>query len=614
MNMKFNQFFICLLLYLPFNLFGQDIELYQQFNGRYDYTAIGNTLNQFENNLDQSFCGTLPSSQADLNLSPSSTIVAAYLYWAGSGFGDTNVSLNGSSIDAQQTYTVQYNDALNGVLTYFSCFADVTEQIISQGNTTYELSNLDISETLINNPGYCNNRTNFAGWSIYVVFEDSTLPLNQLSIFQGLEIIDRNVQEKTIVLDNLNVIDNQNAKIGFLAWEGDNSLNFGESLSINDNILSNPPLNLADNAFNGTNTFTNSNTFYNCDLDVYNIQNNIQIGDTSATIKMTTGAFDSNGVFRADLIIINNIITVLNSQLPDATITIDDYVVNCGSLEIELDYTVYNVNATDVLPANTPIAFYADNLLIGQTVTQNNIAIGESENGTITLSIPNFLEDDFLLTVIVDDDGFNNGIVTEINEDNNLAESQIELLTIPPIQILPSAVSCDEGFNSAVFNLTTIFFEAVDTSANIAFYTSIEDLEQNENEILNPDSYSNTTNPQTIYVKVATPPCYEIYQFDILVENCPPYIPEGFSPNDDGYNDWFNIQGLYDIFEQHELLIYNRLGTLIFEGNNSKPWDGKANKGLNNLGKLLPVGTYYYILNLNDPNYKSLQGWVYMNY
>ena len=98
---------------------------------------------------------------------------------------------------------------------YFSCFADVTEHIISQGNTTYELSNLDISETLINNPGYCNNRTNFAGWSIYVVFEDSTLPLNQLSIFQGLEIIDRNVQEKIIVLDNLNVIDNQNAKIGF---------------------------------------------------------------------------------------------------------------------------------------------------------------------------------------------------------------------------------------------------------------------------------------------------------------------------------------------------------------------------------------------------------------
>jgi hypothetical protein len=28
----------------------------------------------------------------------------------------------------------------------------------------------------------------------------------------------------------------------------------------------------------------------------------------------------------------------------------------------------------------------------------------------------------------------------------------------------------------------------------------------------------------------------------------------------------------------------------------------------------VPVGTYFYILNLNDPNYKPIQGWVYVNY
>ena len=612
--MKFNLLSVCFVFLLPLGFFGQNIKLYQQFNGRFDYTAIGNTLNQFENNLDQSFCSTLPSSSASLNVSSSSTIVAAYLYWAGSGFGDTNVNLNGISIDALHTYTVQYNDTFNGILTYFSCFADVTDLVLAQGNTLYELSNLDISGTLANNPGYCNNRTNFAGWSIYIVFEDDMLPLNQLSIFQGLEIIDRNVQEKTIVLDNLNVIDNQNAKIGFLAWEGDNSLNYGESLSINGNVLSNPPLNLADNAFNGTNSFTNSNTFYNCDLDVYNIQDNIQIGDTSATIRMTTGAFDSGGIFRADLIIINNIITVLNSQLPDATITLDDYIVNCGSLVVELDYTVFNINATDVLPANTPIAFYADNLLIGQTVTQNDIAVGNTESGTIILTVPDSLGASFTLTLVVDDDGSGNGTVAEINEDNNTNETQIELLTIPPIQIFPSVLGCDVGLNSAVFDLEQIFSSEITTSESVSFYLSLEDLQQNQFEVLTPENFSNTVNPQTIFVKVASPPCYEIYQFDVEVENCPPFIPEGFSPNDDTYNDWFNIQGLYDIFENHELLIFNRYGTLIFEGDNSKPWDGKANRGLNNLGKLLPVGTYYYILNLNDPNYKSIQGWVYMNY
>ena len=109
-------------------------------------------------------------------------------------------------------------------------------------------------------------------------------------------------------------------------------------------------------------------------------------------------------------------------------------------------------------------------------------------------------------------------------------------------------------------------------------------------------------------------PPFGIYDiFDLIIENCPPSIPQGFSPNDDLYNDWFNIQGLYDIFEVHELQIYNRYGTLVFVGDNSKRWEGKANRGLNNQNKILPVGTYFYVLNLNDANYKIMTGWVYLN-
>ena len=601
-----------LFIWFPITLCSQNIELFEQFNGRYDYTAIGNTLNPFENNLVQSFCETLPSSQATLTLENPENIIAAYLYWAGSGDGDTNIILNSISIDAEWIYNVSYNDAEHGTLTYFSCITNITDFVLSQGNTIYELSDLNISETLQNNVGYCDTRTNFAGWAMYIIYEDENLPLNQINLFQGLEIINRNVQEKTIVLENLNVIDNDNAKIGFLAWEGDNALNYGETLSINGNILSNPPLNPGNNAFNGTNTFTNSNTFYNGDLDVYNIQNNIQIGDTNATIQLTTGGFDSNGVFQADLIIINNIITVLNSQLPDATITLDSYNLSCER-ELELFYTVHNTNSTDELPANVPIAFYADNLLIAQSETQNSLPIGTSESGTISVILPEFVESDFLLSLVIDDDGFGNGVVTEISEINNQFDEPIALLTIPPIQVLDGLLSCDVGFDTATFNLTNHFLSLIETTEEIAFFTSLSDLELNVNPIFMPEAFTNTSNPQTIYVRVPASPCYNSYLFEVVVENCPPYIPQGFSPNDDGTNDWFNIQGLYDIFEKHQLLIYNRYGTLIFEGNNSKPWDGKANRGLNNLGKILPNGTYYYVLHLNDPNYKSMVGWVYLN-
>ena len=157
-------------------LSAQDISLFEQFNGRYDYTAIGNTLNQAENNIDQSFCSLLESSSANLLLDADNQIIKAYLYWAGSGFGDTEVTLNGIQISSEETYNVTYTDTASGQLNYFSCYADITNLILSEGNGTYTFSDMDISADLMSNPGYCSNRTNFGGWSIYVIYQNETLP------------------------------------------------------------------------------------------------------------------------------------------------------------------------------------------------------------------------------------------------------------------------------------------------------------------------------------------------------------------------------------------------------------------------------------------------------
>jgi gliding motility-associated-like protein len=72
-------------------------------------------------------------------------------------------------------------------------------------------------------------------------------------------------------------------------------------------------------------------------------------------------------------------------------------------------------------------------------------------------------------------------------------------------------------------------------------------------------------------------------------------IPNGISPNGDGKNDtWIidNIQQFPDCLVE----VYNRWGELLFTSTGyTKPWDGKYN------GKDLPVGTYYYVINLNSP-------------
>jgi gliding motility-associated-like protein len=370
-------------------------------------------------------------------------------------------------------------------------------------------------------------------------------------------------------------------------------------------VISNLPLNPPNNAFNGTNSFTGATNLYNMDIDVYNIQNNINIGDTSATIALTSGQ---------DFVMINNIITVLNSQLPDATISIDNNIVNCGDNSIEIFYTIYNTNSTDVLPANTPIAFYLDGILIGQSLTLNDIAINAEESNSISLTVPDDSNPSLTIIGIVDDDGNMMGTVTEINEENNITFEDIELLVIPDITILPNLIGCNEGFEISTYNLYNALVNIDYNEEDVAFYHSIEDLETESNSILIPTSYNNTANPETIYVRLTSPPCYEIFQFDVTIENCPPFIPEGFSPNNDTLNDWFNIQGLYNIFIDHNLQIYNRFGDIVFEGDNDTPWYGKINRGLNNHGKRVPTGTYYYILNLNDPNYKPMVGSVYVNY
>ena len=798
---------IALFVFSCNSIFSQEIELYQQFNGRYDYLAIGNTLNTQENGVGAP-CTILTQNSASLTLTATQTVVAAYLYWAGSGAGDFDVTLNGTPITAERTFS----HTLDATHQYFAAFADVTAQVSATGSGVYLLSDLDLTTVVLD---YCDNGTNFGGWSIIVVFEDPALTLNQVTVFDGMEAVSANNNTLTIELTNLNVLDNTGAKIGFLAWEGDSGIAVNETLRINGNIISNPPLNPADNAFNGTNSFTNSNLLYNMDIDFYDIENNISPGDTSATIQLTSGQ---------DLVMVNNIVTVLNTELPDATITIDSLVspTQCDERDIVIDYTVFNVNSTAILPAGTPIAFYANTTLVGQSQTVNDIAVDESETGTITLTIPQSVPDTFILKAVVDDTGTGTGIVFELNEDNNESEEfeitlfsspvilsvtnletcdvvgdevfnlydaiqvenpndnisfhltfadasnnvnpivtpdaylittnpqtifvrvdngdcfvvvnfDVEVLdcslpdatidiegqlyacrlrelavdytvhnigtaplpdqtpiafyidnslvaqsqtqtTIPineseqgsillfldesfpetftltlvvddtgtgegiveelnefnnttetsatfgnivPIGDLPDLLLCNEGFNSAVFDLT-VQNELISTNPDdiITYYTNAQDAVDFVNQIEMPGAYTNGVNPQTIFVRLDTEICFATASFLIGVENCEPWIPEGFSPNGDGINDVFEISGLLNIFVDFNLKIYSREGNLIYEGGNTEGfWNGIPNTGILTQNKIVPAGLYYYVLYLNDEMYpKPYLGSVYVNY
>lgn len=75
------------------------------------------------------------------------------------------------------------------------------------------------------------------------------------------------------------------------------------------------------------------------------------------------------------------------------------------------------------------------------------------------------------------------------------------------------------------------------------------------------------------------------------------YIPEAFTPNDDGTNDLFQPVFTF-IPKEYELRIYNRWGNVVFETKDySKPWNGKEPNG-----NSAPTGSYIYYLRIKSPN------------
>lgn len=86
----------------------------------------------------------------------------------------------------------------------------------------------------------------------------------------------------------------------------------------------------------------------------------------------------------------------------------------------------------------------------------------------------------------------------------------------------------------------------------------------------------------------------------ITFEECTIIIPTAFTPDGDNANDTWQLNGIDQIFPKNKVYIYNRWGNLLFEstaGNyETNSWNGTFNN------ELMPVGTYYFIIEYNDGN------------
>ena len=171
------------------------------------------------------------------------------------------------------------------------------------------------------------------------------------------------------------------------------------------------------------------------------------------------------------------------------------------------------------------------------------------------------------------------------------------MVTVVPAPEYELAGDCiDNEFMLSVNFLNTVYNEA-----NVTFeWTDPNGLTfggDNASVVaLEPGVYQVTVTPDGFDES-----CPFLMTFDATNVGC--MIPKGISPNNDGLNEYFDLDG----FNVTKLSIFNRYGQEVYSRTSYKDeWFGQTNSG-----DELPTGTYFY--SMERSNGESKTGWVYVN-
>ena len=252
------------------------------------------------------------TSEGELTLPPGingADVQAAYLYWAASGSTiDTNVTLDGTSINSDETFTDQF-DATEE---YFSARADVTSLVQAKGAGVYTFGGLSAD----NGAPFSTFSTVISGWSLVVVYEDTSIAhTNTVVILDGYELLyddGSHPGETTINITGLD-LNGGPGNITTTVFEGDNSGGADETIKINNSTVASNNIYEGSSNVSGVNNGANR---FGIDIDNYDITSFVNAGDTSIQVEVSTG--------NNDQIMVGAVVfTVSGNDVPEA---VDDII------------------------------------------------------------------------------------------------------------------------------------------------------------------------------------------------------------------------------------------------------------------------------------------------
>ena len=277
----------------------------------------------------------------------------------------------------------------------------------------------------------------------------------------------------------------------------------------------------------------------------------------------------------------------------DSAVFIDGGSFDIGQLDLGEDILVSSGNAlcegqeivldAGALPNNSTIEWFMDGTLI------------EGETG---------------VTLNVTETAFYSAIITVDNTDCSYGDDiLVEFFQSPVISPVEDAIikCANEGYtlevnieNSDQLNSLTYIWtlDGIDlqTGTENTYYLDEMNEESGEFTVTVFDDITYCWSSTTINVN--------FYENSYCVD-----LPQGLSPNGDGFNDCLILDHLEDREDIDKIEVFNRYGTKIYELNEYvDQWCGSDQDG-----KVVPVGTYFYIIYFNSSK-EPITSWIYVNY
>ena len=188
---------------------------------------------------------------------------------------------------------------------------------------------------------------------------------------------------------------------------------------------------------------------------------------------------------------------------------------------------------------------------------------------------------------------------------NSSTQDQDVLINFPQIDSMANVNECQS------FTLPTI--TGSNLSGNEMYYTGSNGAgtSYSSGTVLNFEDFQNY--PVTLYIYdevLTTPSCFSEETFTLTLQDCEPpvilppneiLIPEFLTPNNDGFNDVWNVRNVFTIDPKAQVYIFDRYGKLLKALSQSEPfWDGTFH------GKQMPSNDYWYLVQLINEDSSGL--------